>query len=198
MIQEFSWRPGIGDPTVVGWFTVALYLLAGVTCWRTAGFAGSRHLPGSTEAATWRMISVAFFCLGINKQLDLQSAFTQIGRMIALAGGWYEQRRTVQLYFILAIAVVGIVVTSVVLFRVRRSPRELMLALAGSMLVFGYVVIRAGSFQHVDRFIGSRVLAFKWNWILEVAGILIVITASEWRRATIARQSHRLASGLRH
>jgi hypothetical protein len=42
--------------------------------------------------------------LTINKQLDLQSAWTEIGRLIAIGEGWYGRREVVQLYFIIVVA----------------------------------------------------------------------------------------------
>jgi hypothetical protein len=44
------------------------------------------------------------FALGINKQLDLQTALTELGRVLALSQGWYEQRQVVQFWFIAALA----------------------------------------------------------------------------------------------
>ena len=56
------------------------------------------------------------------------------------------------------------------------------LGLLGVILVLGFVTIRSASFHHFDEFIGSRVMGFKWNWVLEMGGISLVIIASEWRR----------------
>ena len=52
----------------------------------------------------------------------------------------------------------------------------------GTTLVIGYVLIRAASFHHVDRFIGRTILGFRWNWILEMGGIALVLFASQWRQ----------------
>ncbi|MDQ0559952.1 hypothetical protein QO004_001734 [Rhizobium mesoamericanum] len=136
----------------------------------------------------WRTISLAFFFLGINKQLDLQSAMTEIGRMVAFSGGWYEQRRTVQVDFIAGAVAVCLAGIPAIIFWTRKSPIQTWLALLGSTFVFAYVVIRAASFHHFDRFISGRYLGFKWNWILEMTGIVIVLLASEWRRVTVHRQ----------
>jgi hypothetical protein len=43
------------------------------------------------------------------------------------------------------------------------------LALFGTMLIIAFVLIRAASFHHIDRFIGSTVLGFRWNGLLEWA-----------------------------
>jgi hypothetical protein len=44
------------------------------------------------------------------------------------------------------------------------------------------MLIRAASFHHVDRLIGRTVLGFRWNWILEMGGIGLVLLASQWRQ----------------
>jgi hypothetical protein len=110
---------------------------------------------------------------------------TELGRIVAFAGGWYEQRQTVQVHFIIGVAAACAAATLLLLFWTRRSPIQTWLALVGSTFVLGYVLIRATSFHHIDRFIGGRVWGFKWNWILEMAGIAIVLLASEWRRAKV-------------
>jgi hypothetical protein len=179
--------PGIGDPTIGGWVTVVLYLLACLSCWKTAEVSLRRDRNGQSDSHVWRAISIAFLFLGINKQLDLQSAMTELGRMVAFSGGWYEQRRTVQIYFVTGVAATCATSTIILLFWIRKSPIQTWLALVGSTFVLGYVLIRAASFHHVDDFIGRRVLGFKWNWILEMTGIAIVLLASEWRRAGIVR-----------
>ena len=40
--MQFDWSPRIGDPTVGGWLTVILYVLASVSCWRAARKVGTR------------------------------------------------------------------------------------------------------------------------------------------------------------
>ncbi len=186
MNWDFDWEPGIGDPTISGWVTVGLYLLTCVSCLKTAGVVLRRDWSGHSDSYVWRAISIAFFFLGINKQLDLQSAMTELGRNVAFAGGWYEQRRTVQLYFVIGFAAVCVAATLILLFWARKSSIQTWLALVGSTFVLGYVLIRAVSFHHFDQFIGGHVLGLKWNWILEMTGIAIVLLASKWQRGKIS------------
>ena len=76
MTHEFGWRPGIGDPPIVGWITTVLYLLACLSCWRTSGLFLRRDGSSQSDNRFWVAISIALFVLGLNKQLDLQSALT--------------------------------------------------------------------------------------------------------------------------
>jgi len=176
--MHFSWRPGIGDPTFAGWFTVALYLVASLSCWATA-----RKLTlASQERRTWSFISFLFLLLGINKQLDLQSALTDAGRVLAHLQGWYEQRQLAQLLFIVLVAIVCVAVIVILLIWAYKAPVPTRLALIGTAFVIGFVLIRAASFHHIDRFLGKSVLILHWNWILECSGISLALLGSLWRQ----------------
>ena len=181
-MAHFSWSPGIGDPTIGGWITVALYLWASISCWKTASKFSLVDRQTSQECYTWRAISVLFLALGINKQLDLQSAITEVGRMLAVTEGWYDRRGIVQLDFIIFVAIVCAIVAISLLIWARNAPVSTWLALIGTTLVLGFVLMRAASFHHMDRFIGEKLLGIRWNWILEMGGISLVLAASEWRR----------------
>jgi hypothetical protein len=180
-MKDFNWTPGIGDPTPIGWLTVALYLVTAFMCWRVARRIGGTDAGTRTEAFVWRAIAVLFLGLGANKQLDLQSAMTEIGRVVALKQGWYDRREIVQLYFIESIAAVCVVVAATLVVLIRKAPASAWLAVLGTAVVLIFVAIRAASFHHVDRFIGTTVLGLRWNWILEIGGILMVLFAG-WRR----------------
>lgn len=186
-MRQFNWTPGIGDPTVGGWLTVALYLVTAVVCWRLAKRLRTAGSDMGIEALVWAAVALMFLALGINKQLDLQSALTEIGRVIAFSQGWYERRETVQFYFIIVVAIVCLAVAAALFVLVRRAPAPAWLAMLGTVFVLTFVAIRAASFHHVDRFLGSTVLELRWNWILEMGGILIVLAAARWRSRQLDR-----------
>jgi len=180
-LSHFNWSPGIGDPTIGGWITVVLYFVAMVSCWRTA----SRLDDGVRERRIWRAVSVSFLLLGINKQLDLQTALTEAGRVLAELQGWYGQRQIVQVDFIILMAAVCVIAIVTLLIWARGAPFPTWFALVGTTLVVGFVLIRAASFHHIDRFLGHAILGFRWNWILEMGGISVVLLASYWRRLNL-------------
>jgi hypothetical protein len=202
-----SWSPGIGDPNVVGWLTVVLYLGASVLCWRqfhrlrhatgprasrsstalaflTAFLGGSRRLlalpPAVRRRTLWAGLALVLFLLGINKQLDLQTALTEIARMLARSEGWYGDRRPVQLAFIGAVALIGLMTFRTVFLLARGELRALRTVLAGTVFIITFVTIRAASFHHIDRLLGRDIGGFRMNWIVEVGGILFII-AGAWR-----------------
>jgi hypothetical protein len=176
-LHQFNWRPGIGDPDIGGWVTVVLYFVAVLSTWKT-----TRSISAPTERQLWRTISILFVGLGINKQLDLQTALTELGRIIAFQQGWYGERQSVQLWFIIGVCLTSILIATILIIWARKSPAPTWLALVGTATVLAFVLIRAASFHHIDRFIGERILGLKWNWVLEMTGIATVIVASELRR----------------
>jgi hypothetical protein len=174
---EFNWRPGIGDPTIGGWVTVVLYFLAVWSSWKTASV-----IYEARERRLWLLIALMFIALGINKQLDLQTAFTEVGRIVAVNEGWYAERQIVQIWFIVGVAIICILIGLGLLLLAWDAPFAARAALVGTVIVLAFVLIRAASFHHIDRFIGERILGLKWNWVLEMGGISIVLLSSEWRR----------------
>jgi hypothetical protein len=115
--------------------------------------------------------------LGFNKQLDLQTLLTLTGRRIAIAQGWYENRRIVQLFFVAFVALGGL--CSVALMRrLVRKHADLRLPLFGFVVLLVFVVIRAASFHHVDQLINFRMGAVRMNWVLELGAISLVASGA--------------------
>ena len=175
VVVDGRWRPGIGDPTVMGWVTVAAYLAAALACQRAAG---REPRPDGTRrtrpAAFWLVLAGLMLVLGINKQLDLQSLVTQVGRDVIEGLDLYPQRRAFQTGFILAVALVCAGALAAFLWAARHRLQRRWPALLGILFILGFVVIRAASFHHVDAFLAARLGGMKWNWILELGGITAV------------------------
>jgi len=170
------WRPGIGDPTFIGWFTVIAYCGAAYLCWRAAG----KGLYTGKIRWFWNGLALLLILLGINKQLDLQTELTFIGRDFAKATGWYENRQIVQTIFIVLIALGGMAVTAALFWIYRFELRRLGAALAGVGFLMSFIVIRAASFHHVDRFLHFAPGGLRMNWLLELGGIAAIAWPA-WR-----------------
>jgi hypothetical protein len=164
------WRPGIGDPTFIGWFTVFAYFGAAYLCWRAAAIG----LHGPKVRWFWNGLAILLVLLGINKQLDFQTEFTFLGRDFAKATGWYEDRRIVQALFIALIAFGGIIATAGLFWLYRGELKRLRMALIGVGFLMTFIVIRAASFHHVDRFLLSSIGGMRMNWIFELGGIAAI------------------------
>jgi hypothetical protein len=212
-----NWSPGIGDPSLVGWLTVVAYLLAAGLCWRAFRRLGPRDGADRVTAnatavvllfltftsrrarilaapavarlrALWLGLATVLLLLGINKQLDIQTAFTEALRGLAIDQGWYDIRRPIQVAFILLVAVIGLLTFRAVMLLARGELRGLSMVLGGVVFIICFVIIRAASFHHIDRLLGSDIGGFRLNWIIELGGILfIAVGAYRYTRPSSAR-----------
>ncbi len=173
------WRIGIGDPSVFGWITVLGYFAAAFLCWR-ASDAARRRLRGAQKNLSlqrrlvwfWLALVGVLTVLGVNKQLDLQSLFTEIGRDVALSHGWYGRRYVVQLAFVIGLGGAGILGAGLLAYWLRGVMRHVLGPALGVTALFVFVVIRAASFHKVDFALMSG--SVRLNWVLELGGIAIV------------------------
>lgn len=172
------WRPGIGDPTVMGWVTVAAYFAAALLCGWTAARAGG---PRASEGRFWGALCLALILLGVNKQLDLQTWFTLAGKRLAIAQGWYESRRLAQAAFIILVAAGGAAGAWWLWKNMRHAPGANWLALAGFAFLAGFILIRAASLHHMDGFLKTELAGVRMNWLFELAGIAL-LAAAAWHR----------------
>ena len=174
------WSPGIGDPTPLGWFTVAAYLVAALLCLRARRLAREERAAGAQHSSHtfWSVGAVGLFGLGVNKQLDLQSAFTELGRILAREQGWYDDRRTVQLAFIAVVLAAALVGLGWLVRVSWKDARRLRLAIVGAAGLSAFVAVRASSFHHVDILLRQQLLGLRWNGWLELGGIACVAVAA--------------------
>ncbi|MFV0302414.1 MAG: hypothetical protein ACK5IP_16360 [Paracoccus sp. (in: a-proteobacteria)] len=163
------WTPAFGDRGVQAWITVLAYLACGflaVAVWRGESQPVLRRF--------WGFVAMLMLFLAVNKQLDLQTALTETGRCLSLAQGWHGYRRYVQVLFILILGVIVLLT----LYRGARMMRGHLsthgMALVGTALVGGYVMIRATSFHYVDMIGGRRVLGLSANFLLENVGLVLI------------------------
>ncbi|AZL60507.1 isopropylmalate isomerase [Tabrizicola piscis] len=172
------WSPGIGDNHVMGWLTVAVYLVAAFSCAVTARYGPFPARTRRREQLFWWFCAVALVLLAANKQLDLQSLLTSVARCVAVDQGWYENRRMMQRVFILAVAAAGALGFLAGGLLMRGTFARTGLPILGLGLVCTFVAIRAASFHHVDILIDTRVLGLRLNWVLELPGPLLIWLAS--------------------
>jgi hypothetical protein len=176
-----------GDWTLIAWvITLAYFACAALCIW-----AGRREKEESLGRARrwhapvfWFTLGGLLIALGINKQLDLQSDVTAVGRELAKSGGWYEDRRSFQKVFIFFFALAAVGAVAGAIWFMRDLWRRYRLAFVGIIYLCAFVIIRAASFHHIDTFlyhiplIGSSV-----NTILELGGNVLIGYAA-YRAAT--------------
>jgi len=172
-----NWSPTIGDPTLMGWFTVATYIAAAMVSLRVAVVGAFPENFSGRERTFWVLLAVLLSLLALNKQLDLQSFLTTTARCLAIEQGWYENRRPVQLAFIAIVGLCCLIVAWSAAALLRRSLRRTWLALTGLFVVLTFVLIRAAGFHHVDMLINVEVYSIRANWVLELSGLVMILIA---------------------
>ena len=150
-----------------------------MAAWKWTG-SNDELLSRQTDVRFWTANMAIMAFLGLNKQLDIQTLFTEIGRELAHTGGWYDHRQTVQMLFILSLLLLAVIAIFTLLWSFRRMAGPVRVAAIGLCSLVTFIVMRAASFHHVDQFLGKNLNGFRWNGILELGGILI-ISAAAWQ-----------------
>lgn len=167
--NRIRWEPGLNDLSLPGVAATAGYLLASVLA-----FAAARQAPPrSFDRRFWALVGTGLLALAINKQLDLHILLIDWGRAIAVDTGWYQQRRLLQQAFMAGALVAAVAIAGAAYVTTRKRDTTIRLALAGLAVTTGYALARASVFNHIG-------LGWRWDWVVELAGIAIVGFAA-WR-----------------
>lgn len=209
-MTTITWTPGIGDPTIFGWLTVLAYGLAAWMCLRAFlaekagpprplgasiqawGRVTRKHFPKlppiALRAGFWLAMAGFLIAMGVNKQLDLQTLFTQVARLVVSAMGLYEVRRILQLGFLILLAVL-IVRTVRVSRRLLSGHRELSLAFWGFVWQTAFILARATSFHGIDHSLGETLFGIPLNFLFEMTGIALLMAGAASRITARRRKS---------
>jgi hypothetical protein len=182
-IQQLRWRPGFGDPTPMGWLTTAAYALAAFTAYAAARRAGRAPGLASGSRSIWILVTALMTFLGLNKQLDLQSLLTDVGRVISWKLDFYQQRRDYQKWFMvgmLAASSLGALSTLVIW---RCFWKQHVLLASGLVPLLAFIALRAGEFHHISGFSGRHPSGAGAGALLETGGIVLIWLAAmrDWR-----------------
>jgi hypothetical protein len=176
MFQAYGWQPIIGDPSVMGWITVGAYFLTSLIALRLV-LNSRRWFPSDScmlQQRFWLIVCLLMLALGVNKQLDLQSLITAMGRYYAERDGWLEYKRYVQLGVIISILTVAALTLLFFIYRMSDLLKTNWLAIAGLTCLLVFIVSRATSFHHMDIFISTYILGVRVNWLMELGGLAAI------------------------
>lgn len=186
------WTPSIGDPHFMGWFTVFAYFATGFLAWRV--HVRLRNAPQADEsrraAGYWLLLAILLLALGVNKQLDLQSFFTAVGKCTARSQGWYEHRREIQMIFIVLLLLASAAVLFATLRFFRGWGRAHYLSIFGVTFMLCFIVLRASSFHHVETLLHFEFLGVRMNWVLELSGLALIMLNAILLLRQAARRRH--------
>lgn len=189
-----NWHPGIGDPTWQGWSTTLMYIVVAAAAWWTSRTGAFPKITRFKEQRFWSMLAFILALLAVNKQLDLQSALTELGRCSAHLQGWYDQRRVVQVAFLAILAVGAVVFFSIVSSSMRGTLDRTGMPAVGLAFVLGFVMMRAVGFHYIDWALGRPMLGVNANTVIEWIGPMLIL-AGAWRCRFPAPGPRRLEIG---
>ncbi|MEO8314742.1 MAG: hypothetical protein ABI645_08105 [Pseudomonadota bacterium] len=189
-----------GDPTFLGWFISLIYLLAAIFALRAwwicragarAQQAGQTSDADMHRLATWWLgVGVLMILLGLNKELDLlQKLLREWGKTAAISQGWYPNRVMVQHAFIALLALLLGGAGAIALHYVRGFISRIASAMVGVALVLTYALLRAAIFNGLRETMPALLITFEW--LLEPAGILLVIWCATRASRTDTQASRR-------
>lgn len=168
-----KWKPGIGDPSLMGWFTVFSYYLVAAIC--LLKVTSMKLPPGGKYRQFWGFICFALIIMGLIKQFNLLSAVTETGRIIVVSCGWMEHHRIIQAWTMVLICFTGLIVTGILYRRLSQSfsIREKM-AVIGLAYLTLFVVLRAVSLHQFGTVLSYEIRGARVNWIAELFGIYCI------------------------
>jgi hypothetical protein len=169
--QDGRWHVGIGDPTIWGWLTVGMYLLVIARCYVKA----KHHMQLAEPYRFWLLLGLFLLLLAINKQLDLQTLFTQLMRDAAVEHGWYEHRRQLQILFICCVGLAMLIALITLRIALIDHWRRYQFIWLGLLFLSAFVLIRAASFHHIDIMIHESVMGLELNVVLENTALMLIL-----------------------
>ncbi len=170
-----AWIARSGDAYLSSLINTVLYAVAvGAAAYRWQMLR--RIKAPFAEQAFWLLVIFTLSVLGLNKQLDFQVLLVEIGRPIAMKGGWYESRRIIQAVFVFFLTGLASLFAVLTVFIIRRHWRDNVLTILGLLILCIYGISEAASQSHVS----SSLHAYgKWGFrlsdMIEMSGILLIL-----------------------
>jgi uncharacterized membrane protein len=187
------WSPGIGDPTIGGWFTVILYFIAFVLCVRVGLQHTKRKEWITRDVAGWCSLAALMLTLCINKQLDIQSFFTQVARDMLHEYGLFDVRRYYQIRVIAGLMLITFAVAITILITTLRARNGWThVAGIGTAILLCYIISRAASFHKLDGILNVKFYGFNYNWLFEIPPIMMIAIAASRTRTRLKKENEKL------
>lgn len=180
--QQTNTLIDFGDHSFFGWMTVLAYFLTSIRL----GIKTRLAWLSKDNVIFWICFTLLIIFLGFNKQLDLQSNFTEMMRDMAKEHGWYEQRRPLQFMFVAIMAMSLPILVLLVRTSLANSWRRYKIMWLGILLLLVFIVIRAASFHHVDLIFYKSIGSLRFYQALEIVAIFIIFIGTFYENKSIA------------
>ena len=173
-----DWMALWGDPLISGSVFMAGYLVAALLILRGARQAGGR------ERVLWRICGFLFLFQVANTHLDSHALIFTVGRCLAHAQGWYEDRRQVQMLAALSLAwIVGLVLTVTVIWFFRAILRNVLLV-AGVSVALGFTMLKGINLHGLEAYYAGTYGPFRGADLIELSGVALALLAALIRLAS--------------
>lgn len=171
MSDSSRWSLSAGDPTFLGWSITVGYVIVFLLSLFVFWMGRTKPLESDPKATSWFWLFLAWLMcfLALNKQLDLQNLFTQIGRVHAAKYGWLDYKREVQAVFVFVLLSSFSLIASWFVMVNRQLIVSQKFAFIGLLFVVGYVFLKAALFYHVIPFGRSA-----WYEMIEILGLICI------------------------
>ena len=169
------------DSGLAAWIIVAGYVVAAISC----GLAAYRA-RACPQGKFWTATALLVAALGINKQLDLQTWLTFLGRRLAQSDGWYAERRAVEAAFLIIFVGLSVVLAAWFVRSARPNFRGRAAAISGLAALGAYAILRAGTFYHVDVQPDVTIATLPARDVIEFSGTILVAIGA-WRSRVATR-----------
>lgn len=103
--------------------------------------------------------------------------------------GWYNDRRRFQSVFVIILFTLSLASIALIWWILRKQWHKFLFPLTGFLLLVSFILIRATSFHHVDRFLKTGPSCVRMNWTLELEEIGWVMTSAAYRLKKIGEEN---------
>jgi len=179
-----DWMDIWGDPLLSGTIFMVAYGVTALLIFRAAHHAEVR------ERWYWRLCGFIFIFQFLNTNLDLHALVWTTGRCLAHAQGWYENRREVQVIFLIGLALLVVLVLLSILILFYRNMFNNILLTAGVIVALGFTMVKGINYHNLEQFYGDEIGPFRVADFIEFCGIALAFVA-----VTIRLRQIRIAQG---
>ncbi len=167
-----DWVGIFGDPLLSGTIFMLSY---GVTA--MAIFRASRETEVG-ERRYWQLCGYLFLFQLLNTNLDLHALVWTIGRCLAHAQGWYENRREAQILFLIGLALLILLVLCLTLFVFFRNILGNILLTLGVVIAIGFTLVKGINYHGIEQFYNHQIGPFRVADFIEYSGIVLAFLAA--------------------
>lgn len=177
-----DWNAFRGDPLISGTTFVLAYGLTGWLILKAARACAGR------ERWLWMLSAIFFFFQAANTNLDLHGLIFTVGRCLAHAQGWYEDRRAVQFAVLLGLALGAMLILLIAVRVFRRNLANNVLLIAGTGTALGLTLVKGVNLHGLEALYDGVYGPFRGADLVELSGIAIALLAARLRLAHQRRQ----------